>query len=555
MPLNEVVLENFWTDKSDVESVLLGTYAALETSDCITRMSLWGEMRSDNMTDGNSSSNDLIQITKENILETNSLMSWKCFYDVINRANTVLHYAPLVQKEDPNYTKAELQANEAEAIALRSLCYWYLIRAYRDVPFVTEPSIDDAPNAAGESGNTKFVVPADSFNVILDNLISDLEGVKNWAVNKYSLQSANTGRITRVAIYAMLADMYLWKGDWQKTIDYAELVTDRKIYEYEELEEEDASGNIVEMFLDKYPLIKSTSGSNLAGTAYTNTFGAGNSFEVLFELYFQDNQSTTNSFISSYYGSRSSSVGNLKVPTDMSTGFNTGANKVFTSKYDGRFYESMKQDASSGDYGIVKYAARSISYNLATGEVQTLTQTARQDGQNPNWIIYRYTDVLLMEAEALVMQGSEFDSNGQTAQRDSVFNKAFTIVNAINQRAICYPQYVNAAADTLKRTAYLGSASTMEELVLDERRRELCFEGKRWFDLVRISRRDGNTNRLLQYILPRHTENQSAIRIKLKDMDAIYFPYSKDELKVNTKLKQNPVYKEDELVNKQSDKK
>ena len=42
MPLNDIVLENYWTNKDDVESVLLGAYASLESNDCLTRMSIWG---------------------------------------------------------------------------------------------------------------------------------------------------------------------------------------------------------------------------------------------------------------------------------------------------------------------------------------------------------------------------------------------------------------------------------------------------------------------------------------------------------------------------------
>ncbi len=51
-PLNDIVLENFWTNKDDVESVLLGSYASLEKTDCLVRMSIWGEMRSDYITFG-----------------------------------------------------------------------------------------------------------------------------------------------------------------------------------------------------------------------------------------------------------------------------------------------------------------------------------------------------------------------------------------------------------------------------------------------------------------------------------------------------------------------
>ena len=544
MPLNEVVLENYWTDKSDVESVLLGTYAALETSDCITRMAIWGEMRSDNIIAGKSTPNDILQITKDNILETNSYMSWKCFYDVINRANTVLHFAPIVASEDPNYTKAELQANLAEAVAIRSLCYWYLIRAYKDVPFVDQPSMDDT---------SPFVNPveADSFNVVLDKIINDLEEYKKYAVNKYAMKSANTGRITRSAIYAMLADMYLWKGDYDKCIENAELVTERKVYEYEELEEDEGPDNIVELFSDKWPLIQSTVGTAKAGTAYNSNFGEGNSFEVLFELAFQANQETSNSFVSSYYGSRNTTIANIMATPQMYNNFEQGNNKVFTSKYDGRFYESMRKDNSSGDYGIAKYVLQDVSYNLSTGEVRDLSTTTRSDNQQPNWVIYRYTDVLLMEAEAKVLKAMKLSNGGDPADNETVQNltkEAFALVNVVNKRAICYPQYVSA--DTLKYESYSGSLQDMENLVMDERRRELCFEGKRWFDLVRMARRDGNTKRLSQAALTKYTENVSAVRIKLADMDAIYFPYSKDERKVNTLLKQNPAYVEDEFIKK-----
>ena len=127
MPLNQVVLENFWTDMSDVESVLMSAYSALESEDCVVRMSIWGEMRSDNIignqsnnsNDQSASQDDILQITKDNILQTNKYANYKCFYDVINRANTVLYFAPQVAEKDPNYTGALLQANEAEAIALR----------------------------------------------------------------------------------------------------------------------------------------------------------------------------------------------------------------------------------------------------------------------------------------------------------------------------------------------------------------------------------------------------------------------------------------------------
>lgn len=530
VPLNDVVLENFWTEKADVESVLLGAYAALETSDCIIRMSMWGEMRSDNIVAGTSTPNDILQITKDNILQTNSYTSWKCFYDVINRANTVIYYAPQVQALDPNYQESELLSNLAEAKALRDLCYFYLIRAYKDVPYVTRPSIDDEES---------FVVEASSFDYILDQLIADLDAVKEDACDKYQKEEANTGRITRVAIYAMLADMYLWDQNWDKCIECCEKVIELKDKDYKELKEEEGADCTVDYFKG-IPLIKPTTGSKNAGNSYNEIFGTGNSFESLFELTFMTNQSTKNSFVSSYYGDRNTTVGYLAANSELFMNVPGGTNAVFP-KYDGRYLEDMIE--SSSNYGIRKYVVQSTSYDLVSASASDPKAefTSRSDNSPANWIIYRLSDVVLMEAEALVQKAAQNE-----AEKDALFQQAFQRVLATNNRAINYP----TNGDTLKYTLYSGSVKTMEELVLLERRRELLFEGKRWFDLQRVCQRDGDTKRLITWVITKYTENVSAVRIKLADMDAIYFPISKDELKINPLLSQNPAYVEDEYTSK-----
>lgn len=550
MPLNDVVLENFWTEKADVESVLLGAYATLETyvqgqgNPQIIRMSIWGEMRSDNIIANTSANNDIIQITKDNILETNSFMGWSGFYSCINRANTVIHFAPQVAEKDPNYTTAELNAHIAEATALRALCYWYLIRAYKDVPYVTEPSIDDTE---------EFVVPAEKFDVILQNLIDDLENVKKFAVNKYVLDEANTARFTRVGIEAILADLYLWQGNWDKCIETVDNILERKMYEYEELMEDDPTACTVEIFKNKYPLITNVL-SNSFGNAYNEIFGQGNSFETLFELSFMNGSSPTFSFVRDFYSDKETSttdVGNLKAETRVGSSFAQGSNVVFESKYDGRFYESITENTTSSDYSISKYSYSNITYKLNTGEVRDLERRPRAQNGDATWIIYRLTDVMLMQAEAMTMKAMEMGSEitGDTLDaRNLLLEEAFMIVQAVNSRAKGYDVF--PANDTIPFASYRGNPKQMEELILKERRRELLFEGKRWFDLVRMARRDGNTERLTQLVLLKYTENVSAVRIKLADMDAIYFPISKDERKINPLLKQNPAYEEDEFIEK-----
>lgn len=541
MPLNDIVLENFWTDKNDVEAVLLGSYAALETSDCMVRMSIWGEMRSDNVTSSsNNSNNDIIQITRDNLLSTNSFSTYKCFYDVINRANTVLHFAPIVQENDPNYSRRDLLANEAEAVGLRALSYWYLIRAYKNVPYTDEPSIDDTHD---------FFIPVSSFDSILNVLIADLESVEPNAVNRFGKRekAENTARITRSAINAMLADMYLWRGDYDKCIERCEAVTARKIEEWNELIEEQGTSCNVKDF-NGYPLISEVTSGTVAGNAYNEIFGTGNSFETLFELPY-DGQ-THNPFVGSYYNGSSSSNGNLRATSEVGNGFTSGSNAVFKQKTDGRYFQCCNIDGKqTNNYGITKYVYQTLEYNLSTGSVGNSHKGTRFNFNTvyPNWIIYRYTDVLLMEAEAKVLK-----AKAEPAQRAQLMQEAFNLVDAVNRRANCFniSSYL-ANGKPLVFAEYSTSDSKMEELVLDERRRELMYEGKRWFDLVRKSRRDGNTDYLVQKILPKHdASSQSAVRIKLDDPDAMYFPLNKDEIKINTLLKQLPVFEEDEFIAK-----
>ena len=121
---SEIVLEDFWNEKADVDNVVSGCYSALLADGVRKRMMIWGEVRSDNIMSGENINNDvnLYNILKENITAMNGYTTWDGFYDVINRCNTVIKYAPEVAAKDPAYTEGDLKANIAEVTALRSLC-------------------------------------------------------------------------------------------------------------------------------------------------------------------------------------------------------------------------------------------------------------------------------------------------------------------------------------------------------------------------------------------------------------------------------------------------
>lgn len=526
LPLNDVVLENYWTKKSDVTSTLMGCYESLQSEDCITRMGLWGEVRSDNMKPGVASSQDLEQLVKENILPSNSFCNWAVFYQTINRCNIVINYAPQVQEQDPNYALSEMKANLAEATFIRSLCYFYLIRTFRDVPFSREPSIDDTK---------EYRVPADSFNVVLDNIIADMEAVKDDAQLyfrkpnpdrlKEDAEIDNTARVTRPAMYALLADLYLWKGDWQKCVECCNYVIKFKQDEYEKLLKRRLQNEI--WIFNDIPLLMEKV-ENTSGSAFTEIFGKGNSFESLFEITFDEqlNNGNRNTYLGNYYydGGSSQSNGRLSASEEFYEGLPTSSTELFNTK-DCRAYGSIYQVGTT-QFFIAKYAAnRVVLDNTKTNWTPSYNWRSSNYG---NWIVYRLTDVMLMKAEALIEQGNDH------------FEEAYSLINAVNRRAV--NAFTPGTGEVLKYDDYKDSKENMEKLVMDERHRELMFEGKRWFDLVRTARRTGDTRELAKTVTKKQLTNISGIQIRLADPNALYLPYYRNELKVNPYLHQNPAY-------------
>lgn len=543
-PQDKIILDKFWNERSDVESVVNTCYASLQSSACIKRMIVWGEGRSETMTAGNNINKDLSleNVFKADLNSTNAYTSWVDFYYVINTCNTVIRYAPQVAEKDPGYTQGELKAHIAEMTALRALCYFYLIRTFRDVPYTTDTYTDD---------DQEMALPATPFETILDNLIADLERVQDDAVKYYPKTQPlyQTGRITQNAIHAMLCEMYLWKQDYQQCINYADRVIKDMTDMIEENRKESGSRVTVDEDMEGYPLTptRSSGSMNLFGAEYSSIFGTGNDQETIFELVFMKNDDTqpANGAIADFYGNSVNQMGFISASSYVGGDVLQKQYKVYANQLDARCYESV--NTGLGTYSIGKYACQ----NCIIGVTGTTAASATVDymlmGYYPekhvqaNWIVYRLTDIMLMKAEALSQLMSDGVADGTDPEQDALDkdyrNQAFRIVSVINKRALCqYPR-----KDILKEDDY-KTKSDIENLVLDERRRELMFEGKRWYDLVRRSRRDGNTDYLRQQSTAKYSSNKSLVESKLTRMEAIYWPYNNDELKVNPFLVQNPAF-------------
>jgi hypothetical protein len=120
---------------------------------------------------------------------------WSSLYLAIARANNAIRYIP----DTPGLTEEAQNRLLAEARFFRAYAYYYLVRLYGEVPLIEEPyeSLDD------------IYVAGSPVAEVYDLIVSDLQ----FAVNEGGLSDAamvnNAYRVTEGAAEALLADVYL----------------------------------------------------------------------------------------------------------------------------------------------------------------------------------------------------------------------------------------------------------------------------------------------------------------------------------------------------------
>ena len=177
IPDDKTVDEDFWKSKSDVQLMVNGAYQAMLSENVLSKLIVWGGLRSDEMIpiDNLTSDvrDDLRDINLANIQADNMYAEWGPIYGIINRCNVVLEKAAAVKDEDPSYTEGDYQADRAQMLALRALCHFYLVRNFRDVPYVTE---------AFKNSSQERNVPQMAPNEVLDNCLRDLATAEKNAI-------------------------------------------------------------------------------------------------------------------------------------------------------------------------------------------------------------------------------------------------------------------------------------------------------------------------------------------------------------------------------------
>jgi len=500
-PDSEIVLDDYWRNEAQAQAVLTACYRGFTVNTdkgentVIDRLIVWGELRSDNIISGLGSPllrSDMVEIMKVNIKPSNKYCDWGSMYSIINNCNTFLYYAPGVLKSDANFTEGKLHSMEAEALTIRALCYFYLVRTFKEVPYITTPSIDDTQD---------YNVPKSTEREVLDHIIADLQTAQKSARFDFGTTADNKGRVTLSTVNTILADVYLWDQQYANCVAMCDLV-------------------LMDPNLELVP-------GTATGNMFMNVFYRGNSTESIFELQF-DEQTQKNYSAMYLYGTSYMPLGELSCPLFLVKGdyspfdYKVGSNLESEIDKDSRYKDFIDQNFGkiNGVYPIFKYAG------VVRTEDQQKNSSYSRRYDTSKWIMYRLADVMLMEAEALVAPENPSDLDMQ---------RAMYLVNKTYMRS-------NPTASPLDISAYASKAD-IEKLVLRERQRELMFEGKRWFDLMRVARRYNSPASILTYVSPKLLGNVLGYT-KMSVMNALYFPIPQGDIDNNKNLIQNPFYDE-----------
>ncbi len=454
IPPNGLVQDEYWKTKEDVEATLMGAYALFNQID--EKLFLYGEIRGDLISRDNNTPNYINSIIEGNIYPNNQLCDWSEFYEIINYCNNVLKYAPIVFDIDKTFSEFQMKGLESEALFLRSLAYFYLVRIFRDVPYVTEPS---------ESDDVEFYLPKSDESVILEGITADLLEARRYVREEYGSLENNMGRASKNAINALLADISLWNFEYQECIDYIEAI-------------EESSVTLV------------SSGK------WFSIYYPGNSLESIFELQFDSKLDQNNTMYKVTYTEEKY----------------TASLKAFEKLSLEETGEIVRGEGSfrTTDSKIWKYCGSSP-------DGKSLRPSSEK--ASANWIVYRYADIVLMKAEALSQMGS--------------YDLAIELINQIRRRAL------------MEEKSAPQNPAAFEDLILEERAKELAFEGKRWFDLLRMGRRNdfARKEKLISIIIENFPSNKRLVLAsKLTDPMGWYMPIEDDEIERNNELVQNPYY-------------
>lgn len=129
---------------------------------------------------------------------------WTSMYAGIENTNLVLKMTETISNKDKEF-QSTMQRYRGEALVLRAMLYFDLIRFFGDIPLKLEPTKSDLSNA---------YLPKTDRDIIMDTLMIDLVKAIDLLPWAGEVASYTTERVTKGYAHALLANIALTRAGW-----------------------------------------------------------------------------------------------------------------------------------------------------------------------------------------------------------------------------------------------------------------------------------------------------------------------------------------------------
>lgn len=575
-----VTKEKLFDDWYEYRSVEMGMYGLQQK--LVEQLVVLGELRADLLTVTKNADADLIAINNFQATKTNKYADPTNFYKLISACNSFITVLKEKHPEvlDKKVAVTNYDKIYGEALCMRAWAYFNAVRIYGKVPVIHESLtsideieaylnssstyIDKTHIAFGKDGyynDTTYNVPVtlqkqfyDQDQVIKVFTKQLEEEVKAVGVNHYIDNNDKTWEVTvwnTFAWHALLGQMYLTQGDLTQSAKHLNAIafTTSDNYRYQ---------------LDQ----------SFALTAWRNIFTGIDNREHIYTLWFNKANQQQNDFQRlfepfephdymlkptkaaidlwetnwrGYNMIVNQSNPSLTVLDKYRRGFPADYYRGFGSSY---IYANNDQVLSGGNLNAMLAAKMDNDYrtvnSIMTGYDTIVFKYSidktRYD-QDANFIVYRAGGIQLYLAEIytwwaferngiistfttnalnIINNGSNYDvlsSRKQLGIRGRVgYTGTYDGLQVGNINYIHNP-YTNEVTGFTDLTGnLLAKQLYLEELLIEERGRELAFEGERFYDLMRVAKRRNDPSFLANRVAAKFPASQrAAIKAKLMD--------------------------------------
>lgn len=429
-PISILVPGQYFNTEADAEAAVMGAYALLSSDNYYgRRLTMVLQLLGDDIDIadiGTQSSRIQLNGFTHDASNQDVLAVWQLAYLGVGAANAAIDGIPNVQMDE-----AKKNALIAEARMVRALNYYHLVQLFGDIPYIGEFVTD--PSSIQDVSKT----PA---NEVYQHIIEDCEfGIANLPdVFASNIKS----RATKGVAHTLLSSVYMVLQQWDKAAEQAEaVINDAGKYQYslasdyQDLWKADLGHQAEHVWVVDFT--GGITGENGTNQDYTAPMTGVRDADMLGWSVLVPSPGMYESFDNNDYRKKVSYLTETPIKGVMTPYQNWKWPKIHTAKW--CLYPGAGANAEGADSDI-------------------------------KHVIFRYAEVLLMAAESLN------ESNGGPTE------KAYEYINAIRRRARNTPEGVKSTPIDVPAGL---SQEAFRAAVREERRVELAFEWKRWYDLKR----------------------------------------------------------------------